>query len=747
MATSRASPQSQTLHHDLAGVDLKSKHQHVDPNPPREDDETSDWDASDREEEAPAGTQRHGSSVVESNRQPPLPHGPGLIPQAITPQTLQMNTTNGQTPSATSSPSRPNTNPFRRASDYKPVEAFQDTAIWGESQPMVAELPGNAPMRKPPPVPTAFQSEEQTMNPFATELEGSYSPPNPKPSREPDLLETDNPWYEEHGSGAQPSKATAQPAGIAESEAPQHTQVIQPILQAKTTGQRNEHYQIRNVRWYDAKSSKNPRQSPVLIQNANGPCPLLALVNALSLSTPSDMQTPLIETLRTRQQVSLGLLLEAVFDELMSGRRGATAQQLPDVGELHSFLVTLHTGMNVNPRFVAEEGAFQSKNMLGGFEPTREMRMYSTFAIPLVHGWIPSEQDATLAAFTRTAQSYEDAQNVHFREEEIERKLGTGTVTPEEQTVLMDLASIKAFFNRWPTQLTEHGLESIKQEILPGQIFILFRNDHFSTVYKEPRSGQLMTLITDEGYATHDEIVWESLVDISGTKSEMFAGDFNCVSHSAGVGAASSHDAGEWTTVGQGKSKKAEPTAFTGTAGTATVNGNDEQEDHDLALALQLQEEEEDRHRSEQAARRRRENELSQNFIQGINQDSNANAGPEIPPRRSGRNVPTTNRPDEDPDLPSYEQAASTRAYHPPPGHPSSDQRISSYTPSIMAQASAPSQPQGPLSQGQPMTGRRRNGRPSMSGSTSTGSPFDNQRRTQTQYDATADRREGCSVM
>lgn len=113
--------------------------------------------------------------------------------------------------------------------------------------------------------------------------------------------------------------------------------------------QRKETYEIRKVRWRDATCTNNPRTSPILVQNVNGPCPLLALVNALSLSTPADLETPLVEALRSREQISLLLLLDAVIDELM--RRGGDDEELPDVIDLHYFLLDLHTGMNVNPRF------------------------------------------------------------------------------------------------------------------------------------------------------------------------------------------------------------------------------------------------------------------------------------------------------------------------------------------------------------------------------------------------------------
>ena len=79
-------------------------------------------------------------------------------------------------------------------------------------------------------------------------------------------------------------------------------------------------------------------------------------------------------------------------------------QELPDVTELYSFLLALHTGMNVNPRFVTPVSTprgsldgrptslinvhpmHRAQRKAGVFEETKEMRMYSTFNIPLIHG-------------------------------------------------------------------------------------------------------------------------------------------------------------------------------------------------------------------------------------------------------------------------------------------------------------------------------------------------------------------------
>ncbi|KXX77188.1 Protein FAM63A [Madurella mycetomatis] len=426
-----------------------------------------------------------------------------------------------------------------------------------------------------------------------------------------------------------------------------------------------ETYQIKNINWHDATAAKNPRTSPILVQNANGPCPLVALVNALTLTTPADKpNTALVETLRSREQVSLGFLLDAVFDELMSERRWQPDVALPDVSELYEFLKGLHTGMNVNPRFVPTEEvvrAFKNTSLThlppnerndmipGTFEHTKEMALYSTFSIPLIHGWLPSKDDTAYDSFARQAASYEDAQNLLFREEELEEKLSSSYgdgLTEEEQQIYQDILTIKSFLSISATQLTKFGLDVIQKSMKPGSVAILFRNDHFSTLYRHPQTRELLTLVTDAGYAGHAEVVWESLVDVNGECTEFFSGDFRP------VGGASNDQSGpsggrvpdRWTDVaGRGTSNNDGWTTVQNrrgrnqTEGQLDSNQQHEQEDRDLALALQLQEEEDERHRAEQE-RRRRESLLSEQFIEqqarsGTTPTSNLNTS-----RSGGRN-------------------------------------------------------------------------------------------------------------
>ncbi|KAI9838470.1 MAG: hypothetical protein M1837_002462 [Sclerophora amabilis] len=517
------------------------------------------------------------------------------------------------------------------------------------------------------------------------------------------------------------------------------------LSQTTILKQASETYQIKHINWVDGSTEGSIRRSPILVQNANGPCPLLALVNALTLSTPQSETTALVETLRVREQVSLGLLLDAVFDELMSGRRGDAAQELPDVSELYQFLITLHTGMNVNPSFLtpastppnlmdAPEGSLSTHaaplqiSPIGSFEQTREMRLYSTFSVPLIHGWLPPMDHPAYAALDRSGKTYEDAQNLLFREEEVEGKLHREGLQPDEQQLLQDIATIKYFLAQAATQLTPNGLNAIVDTMKPGSIAILFRNDHFSTLYKHPRTHTLMQLVTDAGYAGHDEVVWESLVDVNGERCEFYAGDFRLVGNAGAEtqprtrteGGGTAHDVEGWTTVGSSRGRHRggdeggvqqggrqgtfdDTRERLNTSVSTAVDTNHtagmgsphaEQEDHDLALALQLQEEEEDRHRRDVAAREREET-LSEQFLsqqrpqqqqqrrdRAYNDTRNRQSDhdqrpqgqtirPLIPTRHNQEN-PTLANPEAGIDAPppSYEQAASADPYHPPPSHP-----------------------------------------------------------------------------
>jgi len=391
-------------------------------------------------------------------------------------------------------------------------------------------------------------------------------------------------------------------------------------------------YQIKHINWIDpSRPGSALRRSPILLQNANGPCPLLALVNALVLSTPDGVKTSLGDVLRLREQVSLELLLDAVFEELMSRGSGG----LPDVGDLFAFLLTLHTGMNVNPCFLPLDDERRASGLSGGFENTKEMALYGAFKVPLVHGWLPEPTDPILDAMRRRcAGSYEEAQTLLLIEEEIITKVTSGAqseLTSEEERICDDARIIREFMETSKTQLTTHGLDVLRRDLKAGHVAILFRNDHFMTILGGGRTGgDLVGLVTDMGFASHEEVVFERLADVQGRQNEFLSGDFRPVggggSDPSNGGNSSRRQAAPrqeirslldddegWETVGSKRSQKNGQSLATTIERapppppprpSSSGNQQDYDYDTDLALAMQLQEEEDERHRRHQSRTR-----------------------------------------------------------------------------------------------------------------------------------------------
>ncbi|RHZ54494.1 uncharacterized protein CDV56_102595 [Aspergillus thermomutatus] len=454
---------------------------------------------------------------------------------------------------------------------------------------------------------------------------------------------------------------------------PSRNTELSEVDEQQQNEQRSETYSIRHVNWTDHTGKL--RESPVLVQNKNGPCPLLALVNTLVLRADQGSQSPIVRALQTKEQISLGLLIEALFDELTT--RVGTDGELPDIEALSRFLTMLHTGMNVNPRLTLE-----SHDAPGTFLDTDDIRLYSTFGIPLVHGWVASPASEADGALKRLAQYYEDVQLLPFRKQELEDRVFRGeTLTWEEEQVMKDIQAIQRFTEiENATQLSTFGLGHLTEKMRPGSFSILFRNDHFSTVYKHPQRHQLFTLVTDAGYSNHAEVVWECLVDVNGFNAEFFSGDFRPVGHApSGTDPSGPRTSSNRTNVPSVPSED-----------RTSALSPQEQADADYAYALSLQYQEEERRERESNNQSRSQRASAPNYPPGAawGPDSahrraasvaNGSGSRHTPDNRSSRHGQGPGRSSqsrfengrgasnnaEDIPPPSYEQAATNPAHSP----------------------------------------------------------------------------------
>ncbi|KAK9452163.1 uncharacterized protein V1518DRAFT_410514 [Limtongia smithiae] len=339
-------------------------------------------------------------------------------------------------------------------------------------------------------------------------------------------------------------------------------------------------FKVRAITWHDPRGVS--RTSAVVMQNNNGPCPLLALVNTLLLSTPpnklADSALSRVSPHRGNGNISAAMLVDILADVLLSSTL-APAPDSADTTRVLSLLPSLHTGMNINPRFD------------GTFAPSDELALFRAFDVDVVHGWVfDDEAYRYMRDAVAAADSYEGAQSLLVAAAETTARLQTPAVAPataDELQTIEFARLIEDFLSQTASQLTACGLKFLGELLAPGSIAVFFRNDHFSTIYKHPDSKQLFTLVTDAGYNSHANIVWESLNDVSGSSSLFFDGMFApseftfaepaAMETRAAADAATSDD------------KYSLFSADDASVITGTTTGNTGSVDDDYALAAELQ--------------------------------------------------------------------------------------------------------------------------------------------------------------
>lgn len=248
----------------------------------------------------------------------------------------------------------------------------------------------------------------------------------------------------------------------------------------------------------------------ILLQNENGPCALVALCNVLLLSPYHAQQAEaLIRLVQKSDTISLNDLVTVLANVGVQNPSGANA----DVNQLLQLLPQLHTGLNINPMFN------------GSFQDGVEMSLFRLFNVSIVHGWLVDYNQNPVQYEHLSKYSYDEAQRVLVQAYDIKQ----GNLQCENQEdILADSNLIKSFLARTATQLTEYGLNHLKELIIENSFAVLFRNDHFATIYKN--NGELFLLVTDLGFKNRKDIVWQSLKSVNGSQDTFYTGDFFPVS-------------------------------------------------------------------------------------------------------------------------------------------------------------------------------------------------------------------------
>ncbi|KAJ2402916.1 hypothetical protein GGI23_000369 [Coemansia sp. RSA 2559] len=257
------------------------------------------------------------------------------------------------------------------------------------------------------------------------------------------------------------------------------------------------HHRLKDVRWVDTQTNTE-RVVRIATQNENGPCPLLALANVLALEGHITLASA------KRPTVSDEDLVSVLANHLVS----STTNAEEDVTAALSLLPSLRTGLDVDLQFTH----------IHDFADAPPLRLFRAFGVDVVHGWVVSAEEDPVVA-----RALADHCNNGY-EGAVEFVLQSDDSAKDAERDPLPALAVRAWLDRTASQLTDHGLRLLETQLPDHHVCVLFRNNHFSVLYKNHRKGKLYLLCTDDGM--DDRIVWESLCDVRQTASEFVDAHF-----------------------------------------------------------------------------------------------------------------------------------------------------------------------------------------------------------------------------
>ncbi|MEQ2290799.1 Ubiquitin carboxyl-terminal hydrolase MINDY-2 [Ameca splendens] len=212
-------------------------------------------------------------------------------------------------------------------------------------------------------------------------------------------------------------------------------------------------YHIKWIKWRE-------ENTPIITQNENGPCPLLAIMNVLLLAWKVKMP-PMMEIITAEQLMEyLGdYILETKPKEISEVQRLNYEQNMSDaMAVLHK----LQTGLDVNVKFTG----------VRVFEYTPECIVFDLLDIPLYHGWLVDPQMHDIVKAVGNCSYNQLVEKIISCKQSDNSELAGEGIVAEQ------------FLSSTATQLTYHGLCELTSTVQEGELCVFFRNNHFSTMIK-----------------------------------------------------------------------------------------------------------------------------------------------------------------------------------------------------------------------------------------------------------------------
>ncbi|CAL1299557.1 unnamed protein product [Larinioides sclopetarius] len=260
---------------------------------------------------------------------------------------------------------------------------------------------------------------------------------------------------------------------------------IESPVKAKSSVIDDKSDSIYQIKWISREGCK----SPIITQNENGPCPLIAITNVLIMKGRITVPS-LVDFVTTENLMAyLGdCILESIPKNIPEGTQLNFEQNMHDA---MAVLPKLQTGLDVNVKFTG----------ISDFEYTPECIIFDLLRIPLYHGWLIDPQMIDVMSAVGKC-SYN----------QLVEKIINSKCSSDPDKVTEALVA-ENFLEKTASQLTYHGLCELTSKLKEDELCVLFRNNHFSSLTKHKNC--LYQLVTDQGFV-NENAVWESLNNIEG---------------------------------------------------------------------------------------------------------------------------------------------------------------------------------------------------------------------------------------
>lgn len=328
------------------------------------------------------------------------------------------------------------------------------------------------------------------------------------------------------------------------------------------------------------------RKCRIVLQNENGPCPLLALANVMSLQNRLELTSLPGDFISIEELLQL---LAEVFLDTNSNTDNAQHQNQMD--SVLTLLPKLAKGLDLNIKF----------SDIDGFEYTEELTLFDALGVSIFHGWVVDPSDDILTPILS---------NLTYNQAMIKLVECNNEVMNTGDSATHGFL-INAFMQQTQAQISFYGLARLYEKVRSRQLAVLFHNNHFSVLFK--LDLRLYLLITDVGFSD-SHCCWELLDEIDG--DTVFAdADFKILNHIIGNNINSNNiisssdiadpyvpmplpSTGVRTVLVEQPVEAASASGDGGVTVETNTNANsnaheeDQDEDFNFALALKLQDEE-----------------------------------------------------------------------------------------------------------------------------------------------------------